>query len=242
MWTRQIDIYINLDQLGRPESPLLTVNADAVSKTANGPVFVHADKLTINLHFMRYDSTTKSWLSQQLLNTAIVFAGKYNTSLMYSVTSFVENTEDDAYWYSGIINLNTDALATALSSAGKEISIPTDLELQNPDNTQRATFQFTATVKPQNYSGSEGVPESGDPAYPSPASLVTKKIGSATMSSKTATVDISSFDLDHTPIVFVTATHPTHTIFASPRAVTSTSFEIVLSSFEPDTQVFWLVI
>jgi hypothetical protein len=242
MWTRQIDLYINLDSLGRPESPLLTVSADSVSKTTSGPVFVHADKLTLNLHFMRQDAATKQWASQQLANTSIVFAGKYNSTLMFSVTSFTEVESSGEYYYSGTIDLNTSALDTALTTAGKAITVPTDLELQNADNTQRATFQFNSTVNPQNYSGGEGVPESGDPAYPSPSSIVTRNIGTAAMTAKTKTIDLTSFALDHTPIVLVTATHPTHTIFATARAVTSTSFEIVLSSYESGTEVFWIVI
>jgi hypothetical protein len=55
-----------------------------------------------------------------------------------------------------------------------------DIEVQNADNSERSTFQFTATVKKQAYAG-ESNPVPGAPLYPAPNQIMLKHADGASI-------------------------------------------------------------
>jgi len=252
-WTRQMNIYLDVDTVGKAVSPLLDVQADSVSRASAGPQFIRGDKFALNLYFRQYSSG--AWGGVELSATdEIAFVGKLSSELddgdsLFSATSFSKvGSGADAY-YTATLDLNTAELAAALTGVDP-LDITVDCEIQNAVNSERATLQFAATVAEQGYAGSEGVPTDGDPAYPVPGNIVTKICGTEDIVSGAddVTVDISGFSLDAAPAqVLATVQKPSASdlnIFAVVRSVSSTQivFDLSAAVDSADYDLHWLAI
>ena len=176
MFTRTSDLYINL--AAGTAGPLLDSAISLVS--GSKPVWNQNDKFTLRLFFLTPGATSfvPPTLTALDAGAVIVLGGRPaanldTAGLLFSATDFTKSADDDPlgiYYYSDL-NLNTEALATALTSV-KNISVLVDLEIQNAANTQRLTVpQFAVTILHDVVHGDEGVPVSGDPVYPVPSAI-----------------------------------------------------------------------
>lgn len=252
-WTRQMNLYLNVDAVGSAGSPLLDVQADAVSPASTGPQFIRGDKFALNIYFRQFSSG--AWTGVELGATdAIAFVGKLADELddgdaLFSAVSFSKVGSGTSAYYTATLDLNTSELATALATA-TSIEIVVDCEVQNADNSERATLQFDATVAEQGYVGTEGVPTEGDPAYPVPANIVTKLCGTESIAdaASSVTVDLSSFALATAPSqALLTVEKPSASdlnIFAVVRSRSSTALVVDLSAAvdSANYKLHWLVV
>ncbi len=241
-WQRQVDLYIDLDSFGTSDNPLLKISATS-STRASAPVFVAGDKIKLNLHLMQFENALGQWVSQQITGSTLIMCAKQlaaDDSCLFSVSTFVEVESGGAYYYQGALDLNTNEIAE-LTYTGGYAAAHADIEIQNADNSQRATIQFSVRIAEQYYTGTEGDPTEGDPTYPAPGSLVLKFIGTESMSDKTATVDTSSAGFASTPKIIITVESP-EMIFAVVRNITTTAFDVELSAYYPTTKVHWLAV
>jgi len=241
-WAKQLDLYIDLDSLGTSDSPLLRVQGTSVSRTAVPPVVVAGDTLLLKLHLVRYNSTTGEWVPQELDDSAMLMLGKLlpaDATPLFQVSSFTFAADST---YQGILNL-TSALITGATFTGGLFTAHVDLEIQNSDNSLRATFQFSISIRQQYVIGTESDPTIAIPSYPAPDALILKRTGSTTPTAVSTLVDLSGFALEAPPYVFCQAISKA-IVFASVSDVSDTGFTINLSSFAAadETVVKWLIV
>ena len=173
-FTRTYDLYINL--AAGTSGPLLASTA-SLSASAK-PTWNQNDTFLLRLWFLTPAATTNTAPTLTALDdgAVIVLGARPATDLedgglLFSATDFTEGGTADAPFYSAELNLNTAALATALTGQ-KSLAVQVDLQIQNADNTERLTVpQFAATILRDVIRGDEGVPVSGDPVYPVPAAI-----------------------------------------------------------------------
>ena len=68
--------------------------------------------------------------------------------------------------------MNVEAFITAANEGnGGQANVMAELQVQDAGNTKRLSYEFPVIGKARVYQGTEGVPTSGDPAYPSAAAL-----------------------------------------------------------------------
>lgn len=207
-WTRDIHLYIDLDAIGTGTNPLIKITGTS-STRAQTPQFVQGDAFPINLHFMRYDDETATYSSETLTDTSLIFAAKQtpeDTDLLFYVDEFPPNTDNYGVYYTGLLNLNTTKLVgeTAIEyNTTGYATAKADIEIQNPDNTQRTTIQFDVRINQQRFNTTDVAPTTAEPPYPPPTSLLTRKAGTSPLAqSKTGTIDISTFALTTPPSLF----------------------------------------
>ena len=151
-WNRIACLYIDVDAGGNP--PLLDGKTSAPLNVI--PAFIQADKFPLQLYFRKKSANTggASAAVEQDITDNIVFAGKTTaaitgSTLLFSVSGFAVIGADDDLCYQAILDLDTPAIRTAMATQTVPLPITVDIEVQNADNTERSTFQFTAIVKKQ---------------------------------------------------------------------------------------------
>jgi hypothetical protein len=182
-WNRTADFYVDVDAGGNP--PLL--DGKTSTKLNLAPCFIQADKFPLRLFFRKKAATTggASAAVQHDPSDNIVFACKKTadltgTVLLFSVTGFTLEGEEDDICYQAVLDLDTPAMRTAMASQTTPLAVRIDIEVQNADNTERATFQFDATIRKQVYNG-EAVPSPSAPLYPAPNQLMLKHADGASI-------------------------------------------------------------
>jgi hypothetical protein len=182
-WNRIACFYIDVDAFG--SAPLLAgKNSSLLNVT---PVFIQSDKFPLQLYFRKRSATTggASAAVEQDPTDNIIFACKETseltgTTLLFSAVGFVKVGTGDDVCYQATLNLHTPELIAAMSSVSAPLPVTIDIEVQNSDNTERTTFQFTALVKKQAYAG-ESNPVPAAPHYPAPSQLVLKHADGASL-------------------------------------------------------------
>ena len=174
-YTRTFDLYINL--AAGPAGPLLASSASLA--TGPKPIWNQNDKFTLRLWFLTPAGSINTPPTITALDDGAVIAlgarpaaNLDNDGLLFSASAFTATTDGDGnpYYYADL-NLNTEALGTALTGQ-KSLMVLVDLQVQNAGNTERLTVpQFAATILRDVIRGDEGVPVSGDPVYPVPAAI-----------------------------------------------------------------------
>jgi hypothetical protein len=171
------NLYLDLAKSGGP-NPLLTGLAAARTLSA-APSFVHGDALTLRLHLcnkgtaLNSDATPVPLLEGETLILAAKNPADLHGASLFSATEWTPGPDDsgDPEYYEASLNLNTTQLNTFFTSRTTPLRTLCDIEIQNADNSNRLTWQFTITIQPQRYTGIEGVPVDGDPPYPAPGAL-----------------------------------------------------------------------
>lgn len=164
MWSRSVDLWYDVDAT---DNPLMRVEASSISLGAP-PIFVQGDHLPLRIFLRR---RTASGLQPVSIPSgySMVFAAKayeVSSNILFSAIGFVPDGDGDSLCYVADLDLNTSELSSALVNRG-ELRVRCDLEIQNPGNTRRITYQHDAIVRRQVYAG-EGPPSSGGPQYPAP--------------------------------------------------------------------------
>jgi hypothetical protein len=252
-WTKQMNLYLDVNAVGTALSPLLSVEADAVSRAPGKPVFIDNDHFDLNIYLR--ESISGVWTAVELAATdEIVFAAKVKGSLsaasaLFSATSFSEAGTGDDLHYTAALDLNTDELEAALASAATA-DIVCDCEIQNADNSRRVTLQFEAVAADDAYDGDEGASTAGDPVYPVPENIVTKICDTESIAdaASSVTIDISSYALAAAPAqVLATVEKPSSSdlnLFAVVRSRSATEIVIDLSAAvdSANYKLHWLAI
>lgn len=238
---RTIDIYIDVDAYGT--TPILTYNSGQAVANSNNLSWVASDVVTLNLHFMRLDST---WEAQRLVGSTIILAGKSTPDgeALFACTSFTEASASEGYYYYDTLSLHTTALSAAMGTSDS-LEVHVDLELQDATNTYRQTFQWDVDILKQYYLGTEGLPASAAIIYPAPGSLLLNYTGTVEPTAKQFTVDITGFALDAAPKVFLQVESES-CVFAIVKkdTISNISFEGELSSYDvaDGTKVLYFLI
>ena len=182
IWDRVGSLYIDVDAMGG--NPLLDGKTNAALTVT--PTFIQGDAFLIRLYFRRKSANTggASAAIEQNVSDNIVLAGKATaqiaaSELLFSVSSFETGGAGDDLCYQGILSLDSAAMRSAMSSVSS-LPVTIDVEVQNTDNTERATFQFAAIIKKQAYNN-ESTPTPAAPLYPAPNQLMLKHADGASI-------------------------------------------------------------
>lgn len=150
--TRAIALYIDGDRSGGLNAQL----DGTTSSPPNTPQSIMAgDKCALSLYFRRRASDNGASTVLDLpAGSTIVVAGKIATpagSLLFVTTGFTAGTN----CYSATIDLNTDAIATAMSTVanGAWLDVYIDIEIRDASDSERLTFRVTARLFKQVYEG-----------------------------------------------------------------------------------------
>jgi hypothetical protein len=172
-WNRIACLYIDVDVRGG--NPLLDGKTSAPLAAAQ--YFIQADKFPLQLYFRKRSATTggTSAATELAATDNIVFSGKETAQItgatpLFTISGFAVFGSGDDLCYQAVLNLDTIPLRAAMTSV-PTLAITIDIEVQNADNSERFTFQFTATIKKQAYNG-EAIPLPGAPLYPAPNQIM----------------------------------------------------------------------
>jgi len=198
-WARSRALYLNvLDLTGA--DVLLEEKTNAPAKKQE---FVLGDKFLLALYFRAKSSTADISEVRTLEGgSTIVVSAKLpallpvSQTLFYADTFSLVGTGDDAR-YEGWVDLNTVNLAAAFQT-NAQITCRMEVEVQAAGNTDRASFQFDAEFRRQVYSD-EGVPSSGDPVYPSAASILLNNHTKVDIAAGASQVVVSGLGLGFVP-------------------------------------------
>lgn len=159
--------------------PLLKITVSSI-ETGTTPVWVSGDKRLLRIFLKRLNATTGAYEAVEIPEGySLVFAAKKSDlsgDALFSATGFITAGTGGDLHYEADLDLNTTGLASAL--AGKELVVVCDLEIQNPGNTRRRTFQINAKILKQAYAGETPV-ASGEPPYPDPDQIAVRNPGSS---------------------------------------------------------------
>ena len=182
-WNRIACLYIDADALGTP--PLL--DGKTSSPLTQAPIFIQSDKFPLQLYFRKKSANTGgvSAAVEQDPTDNIIFAAKETSKIngsavLFSAVGFVKMGTDDDICYQATLNLHTPELIAAMADYAAPLPITVDIEVQNADNSERSTFQFTTTVKKQVYAG-ESTPSPAAPPYPAPNQIMLKHADGASV-------------------------------------------------------------
>lgn len=179
-WDRYVEFVINLaakgtDTLVRSISSLTTAKADIVQN----------DEFPVRLRFALPTNVSTSPLEVVRLapGSVIVFTGKDAANLsagdlLYYLDEFEEGLDESGYFYTGILNTNTDEALAAFTGLGSKssLAVTNEVEIQNAGNTQRTSFQHSSIFRRQVYNG-EAAPTPAPPPYPVPSALLIVSAG-----------------------------------------------------------------
>jgi len=240
-WTRHLDWYLDFRQLGSASSPLLSVDDDGASSIAQTPVLVQGDAFPLRLYCReRTDDGVDT--VEIPSDSAIVLGGKKLSDigsgpLLFSADSFaLVGSGADAYWTADL-DLHTANLDDALGTDA-QITVRIDIEIQNPANSERQSFQFDVTIRRQAYAG-EGDPDPAEPEYPTPSMLVVKYCGTEAIANGADDHTVTGLGLDFTPAqCLVSVRKPSQlaaNIFATIRddSISDDGFIVDLSAATP---------
>ncbi len=155
------------------------------ASTALGQLVVHQnDRFTLSLYLCAETGDVAApinviALPADFTRIALGARSKDNLAedgLLFSATEFVAVGEGQSLHYEAEININTAALAAKFPDSDlTKANLPAllDIELRSEDGTKVLTVasQVAILIRRDIYRQAEGVPESGDPAYPLPGAL-----------------------------------------------------------------------
>lgn len=144
------EIYLDGAKSGGPDCAL-----DGLTSTPAGTPysFIAGDTYPIKVYFRAKasDGGVSTALTPTAGSTCVV-AGKSagGSTLLFSATLAVSGD-----FYTGTIDLNTDTIATAMSSLqnGQSIDVYVDFEVRNAGVTQILTYRATCKLYKQTYAG-----------------------------------------------------------------------------------------
>lgn len=195
------DLYIDINA---PGGAACLLDGETSQNLQTAPQWIFGDCFPINLHFRQKggvgnNSTAVALPTVNLVLGAKDLSGLSATTLLFSCTAFTPQGSDDALCYQALLNLNTEELLTDLGSQ-KSITARVNVEIQNPDDSQRLSYQFDVTIQEAAYDG-EASPTPGTPQYPVPTQLVTKLCGSVALTQGQQVIPITGMNLGSVPSV-----------------------------------------
>jgi hypothetical protein len=161
-WARQIEYYVDVDQVGGNYCLLSRKTEDAAPIGA----LMQGDILPVHIYFrQRQASVGVATLPITLPGGAtVVISGKKSGELktgstLFAAGSFVQTGTGDDLHYVSTLDLSATAIETALGDE-EQMDIKVDIEVQPAGNTQPSTFRFNVVLHRQAYAG-EAAPSAG---------------------------------------------------------------------------------
>lgn len=148
----KIALYIDIDAGGGVACLLDGLSS---SPANNLPVFCQGDAIPLQLYFREKasstlnDSTSVTLPADSVLHIAAKKVDSLDSaSYLFNASSFTAQTDALGTFYGSSLLLNTTEIQSLFAVlTSNEASILVDIEVQNADNTERITFQFSATLK-----------------------------------------------------------------------------------------------
>jgi len=158
---RAIGWYIDGASSGGRNALLDGVSANPLNLS---PSLMQGDKLTVQLYFRAIGSVGADTTALELAaGYTLHLVGKLKDSIgsgavLFAVSSWTKPESGDYYY--GTLDLNTEALNAAFSSAADEdtLDVSIDIEYRDAGNTERLTFRVEAQIARQVYQGTEATP------------------------------------------------------------------------------------
>jgi hypothetical protein len=161
-WARQIEYYVDVDQVGGNYSLLSRKTED----TAPVGALMQGDILPVHIYFrQRQASVGVATLPITLPSAAtIVISGKKSGSLktgdpLFAAGAFVETGSGDDLHYVSLLDLSDAAIESALGNE-EQIDVKVDIEVQPAGSAEPSTFRFNVVLYRQAYDG-ETAPTAG---------------------------------------------------------------------------------
>lgn len=193
-----LDLYLNA---ARPEGQPCLLAGPTSMATASTWVILLGDAVTTRLWFQQDSGiSTVAPASVAVLDDgeSIVFGAKATSDLsaadfLFSQTAW--NTVTDASGathYEGLVTFDGPSLQAAFgAAAATNLPLTISARLLSADQTARLTYQFPAVCYQSAVLGTEGVPLTGNPVYPTPEQLT------AMLAEKAAIGDLQIPDRDN---------------------------------------------
>ena len=193
------NLFIDLDA---PGGLACLLDGKSSSTLSGKPTFLHADCFPLNLYFRERNGQGTPSDAIELAALNIVLGAKLlsdlsGDTLLFSASGFALVGAGDDLHYQALLDLNTAELATALDGV-KSVTARVNIELENPDNSRRLSYQFDVVIQEQAYGG-EADPTPGTPIYPLPSLLVTKIRGTVALTPGDSVIPITGLILGSAP-------------------------------------------
>ena len=160
------------------DNPLIASKTDASPRDTIR--WIPGDHFKLRVHLLNEPEQPQQPFIGAQINSGneIVLNGKNPEALTgdsyFSATGFTEVESGGQYYYEADLDLNVEAFITAANEGnGGKANVMAELQVQDAGNTKRLSYEFPVIGKARVYQGTEGVPTSGDPAYPVPGAIVT---------------------------------------------------------------------
>jgi hypothetical protein len=202
------DLFIDIDA---PGGAACLLDGKSSNGLQNSPTYIQADCFPLHLYFRARNGagTPSDNIDLATLNILLgAMVAPADASEIFSANSFVSGVDADGdTYYAAALNLDTTELATALSGK-KSITATVTLEIENPDNSARLSYQFQVTIQATTSGATSPTPAT--PAYPAPSLLVTKIRGTVALTSGASVIAVTGLNLPSVPAqVLLTIRKPT---------------------------------
>jgi hypothetical protein len=170
-----LDLYLNVD---KPEGQACLLSGPNSMATASSWIILLGDAVTCRLWFKKDSGVTGvAPTIQSVLDAgeSIVFGAKATSALdapdfLFSQTNWATLTDANGNThYEGLLTFDSQAFRTAFT--GTTLPLTINVRLLSQDQTARLTYQFPAVCYEGAILGTEGIPDTGDPIYPTPEQL-----------------------------------------------------------------------
>ncbi len=173
-----LDLYLNAD---KPEGQACLLSGPNSMATASSWIILLGDAVNCRLWFKKDSGiSTVAPSIQSVLDVGetIVFGAKLTSNLsaadfLFCQTEWTISTDANGNThYEGLVTFDGPSMQAAFTTAAQTSALLTiSVRLLNADQTARLTYQFPAICYRGAILGTEGVPVTGNPVYPTPAQL-----------------------------------------------------------------------
>ena len=160
-------LIINSKLPGGREAAMISITDG--NPVAEKPVFMWGDKCPIRLYFRipgdPGEDATPCELSADY-SLVLAAAQEEGTTELFRVVDWVKVGADADIYYEGMLDLNTDALASAFATPSiSSLDVAVDIEYRDAANTNRLTYRVSAVIYRQRFSDTGVVPSTLSAAY-----------------------------------------------------------------------------